>query len=500
MTIKKMSSRIDTRRGNGNAGSNGSNGSNAGGNNISRFILAALTIAAIAMMGIYRMAAAGDSNASTSSTSTTSSTASNANKYIVVIDAGSSGSRAHVFQYDKNDVLNPKHESLKVKPGLSSYATHAQDAGVSLDPLLTFVRQHVPVDQIKDTKVVLYATAGMRLIGETERTAVMTNVQEYLQKSDFSFKAGDAKVIDGKQEGMLGWLAVNFLNNDKQMSWGVLEMGGASVQFTVPIPAATSTGAATVVPEEHKRSYRATDGSGKQEEVFTHSFLGLGMEAAREAVNQALLLTKESSAAAASGDPCLQASYVEEHNVDQFSGVASVTPAGNFDACSALISKTMFQPPTTTTESNNSNNKCDHPGDGCFYNGMFAPSLANVKFWAFENFFYTPSALGIRGTIVVEDLRKAGQEVCALPWPTVDVDYPKDDQPKDNNEKWCFGAAYLWMFFTQGLGFKPDQQLTVGNSVGENGIDWALGAALQAILEAQQQQQHGGLRYKTGSR
>ena len=77
-------------------------------------------------------------------------------------------------------------------------------------------------------------------------------------------------------------------------------------------------------------------------------------------------------------------------------------------------------------------------------------------------------------------------------WKQVDVDYPKDDQPKDNNEKWCFGAAYMHMLFTEGFGFPPTQQLTVGNSVGANGIDWALGAALQAVLESSSS--GGGLR------
>ena len=127
---------------------------------------------------------------------------------------------------------------------------------------------------------------------------------------------------------------------------------------------------------------------------------------------------------------------------------------------------------------------------------MYAPpSLRTGKFWAFENFFYTPSALGIHnlpGPLLVKDLIQAGKDVCSMNWKQVDVDYPKDDQPKDNNEKWCFGAAYMHMLFTEGFGFPPTQQLTVGNSVGANGIDWALGAALQAVLESSSS--GGGLR------
>lgn len=405
------------------------------------------------------------------------SPSSSSSGHIVVVDAGSSGSRAHVFRYT-NGIVDPKHESFKTKPGLSSYASKPLYAGASLDPLLAFARQHVPESEVARTKIVLKATAGMRLLAQdSEREAVMANVQAHLLNSGFSFAAQDAEVIDGKEEGMLGWLAVNYLNDKSGSSgtndeWGVLEMGGASVQFTMPMEASSLKG----VPNEYKRSYRSSAAGGlagmkKKKEVFTHSFLGLGMQSAREAVNKAL---KDSGA---TQDPCLQASYLEEHEVDEFSGVASITPAGDFEACSNLVRNTLFQ---STSENN-----CEHPQ--CFYNGVFAPpSLKQGKFWAFENFFYTPSALGLPRAIAVEDLAKAGKDVCALNWKQVDTDFPKDDQPKDVNEKWCFGSAYLLILFTEGFGFKPDQPLTIGNSVGDNGIDWALGAALQAVLESKQ--------------
>jgi len=59
-----------------------------------------------------------------------------------MIDAGSSGCRAHVFKYGRLENENgpiyilPQHESLKVKPGLSSFKKNPSDAGPSLQGLL----------------------------------------------------------------------------------------------------------------------------------------------------------------------------------------------------------------------------------------------------------------------------------------------------------------------------------------------------------------------------
>lgn len=56
--------------------------------------------------------------------------------YLAMIDAGSSGCRAHVYRYGKLGSIKgplyvlPQHESFKVKPGLSTFANHPQDAGM----------------------------------------------------------------------------------------------------------------------------------------------------------------------------------------------------------------------------------------------------------------------------------------------------------------------------------------------------------------------------------
>ena len=73
-----------------------------------------------------------------------------ATSYVVVIDAGSSGSRVHVvpFQGSTNSSVLPvllpeKMSSLKIRPGLSSLERAPSAAGRSLEPLLEFAKTKV---------------------------------------------------------------------------------------------------------------------------------------------------------------------------------------------------------------------------------------------------------------------------------------------------------------------------------------------------------------------
>lgn len=242
------------------------------------------------------------------------------------------------------------------------------------------------------------------------------------------------------------------------------ELGGASIQVTTMIGASDPE-----MPEEHKRTYQLPNESSPGV-VYTHSFLGLGMESARNAVSDLLKST------GAKEDPCLQRGYprpAEGGDDDIFSGVAGTTPAGNYDGCATLIKKALFMP---------SGDECKHPR-GCLFNGLYAPNLEG-HFWAFENFYFTPSALGVKGVpgpTNIGNFEDAARESCGMTWEEADAVYPKDWQPKDINNKWCFTSTYIYALLTEGLQFKPDRMVTVSNEVGKNGIDWALGAALQSL-------------------
>jgi Golgi nucleoside diphosphatase len=214
-------------------------------------------------------------------------------QYAVVIDAGSSGSRALVYAYSygggdrrrtgstsfqdqlpiirkASDVVidgtaeaDPSQPStssssgewqMKVEPGISTFGGKPNEVGPTyLQRLLDFALGVVPPAAHRSTPIFLYATAGVRLLAEDERRQLLDHTCHYI-KQNAPFIVGlcedHVNVISGEMEGIYGWLAVNYLLKGftKQQApseldsnghdgagsggtFGFLDMGGASAQI-----------------------------------------------------------------------------------------------------------------------------------------------------------------------------------------------------------------------------------------------------------------------------
>ncbi|KAA8917322.1 hypothetical protein TRICI_000516 [Trichomonascus ciferrii] len=222
--------------------------------------------------------------------------------YIVVVDAGSSGSRVHIYHYPEKskhripEVNKSGNQWIeKVKPGISTFADDPKHVGKKhLKKLLKYAEKVVPKDQQERTPIFLHATAGMRLLEDEERESILQNACEYIQHKT-CFYLPDCKshlnVIEGEVEGIFGWLGLNYLiggidepekhNHGKNHStYGFMDMGGASTQITF-VPNATE------VDKHSHRLYKVTLAStdGKNDatyDIYSKSFLGSGVREARD--------------------------------------------------------------------------------------------------------------------------------------------------------------------------------------------------------------------------
>jgi apyrase len=165
-------------------------------------------------------------------------------RYAVIFDAGSSGSRVHVFSFDKNlQLVKVGSGELEVfvqkKPGLSSYALNPKAGAESLQSLLDVALKSVPADQHSTTPVLLGATAGLRLLPGDQSKNLLKEVDTLLQNSAFKFKPEWVSIIDGTQEGSYQWVTVNYLLNRLgkafDQSVGIVDLGGGSVQMAYAI-------------------------------------------------------------------------------------------------------------------------------------------------------------------------------------------------------------------------------------------------------------------------
>ncbi|KAI9368459.1 nucleoside phosphatase family-domain-containing protein [Aspergillus egyptiacus] len=275
--------------------------------------------------------------------------------YGVVLDAGSSGTRVHVYRWLDNAIARKEAggrdlQSLpeiktksswvkKIHPGMfgkqppfrigrvltvvisgvSTFADRPEEVGPQhLAELLEFARDIVPKDAIRETPIFLLATAGMRLVDEVKQKLLLDQVCAFARQN-YDFALPDCnvhiQVIPGVTEGLYGWIAANYLlgsfdspgshdHGKGHHTYGFLDMGGASAQIAFA-PNATES-------EKHANDLtllrlRNIDGSTQEHRVFVTSWLEFGVREARRRYLDALQSSIGTDDVREFPDPCLPA-------------------------------------------------------------------------------------------------------------------------------------------------------------------------------------------------
>ncbi|XP_044933523.1 ectonucleoside triphosphate diphosphohydrolase 6 isoform X2 [Mustela putorius furo] len=157
--------------------------------------------------------------------------------YGIMFDAGSTGTRVHIFQFNQQPGETPTltHETFKaLKPGLSAYA-----------------------DDVEKVKEVFKASP---------------------------FLVGDdcVSIMNGTDEGVSAWITVNFLTGSLKTpgrsSVGMLDLGGGSTQITF-LPRVEDT--LQTSPPGYLTSLQMFNRTYK---LYSYSYLGLGLMSARLAI------------------------------------------------------------------------------------------------------------------------------------------------------------------------------------------------------------------------
>ncbi|KAJ1268583.1 hypothetical protein BS78_07G146500 [Paspalum vaginatum] len=394
--------------------------------------------------------------------------------YGVIIDAGSTGSRVHVIAYRAAAGLLQldwsRTASMKATPGLSSFAADPSGAGLSLAPLVEFARRRVPRESWGETEVRLMATAGLRLIDSAVADSVLQSCKEALRGSGFRFLDEWATVISGAEEGIYAWVAANYalgtLGSDPNDTIGIIELGGASVQV------AFITGEPLPPEFSHMLKFGAASYN-----LYSHSFLHLGLNVAYESLHDLLSLPGLSSMAthlisqAKYKDPCTPRGYsriagsvklpvsVLEPKVEYRPFAHAV---GNFSECrSAAL--TLLQ----------------KGKEGCTYHecrlgAAFVPELEG-KFLATENFYHTSKFFGLHSKSFLSDLMAAGEKFCHGDWTKIKKKYNSFNEGE--LLLFCFSSAYIIALLHDTLKMPLDhKRIDVVNQIHGVPVDWALGA------------------------
>ena len=408
---------------------------------------------------------------------------------IVVFDAGSSGTRVHIFDCYESatfslpviDLSVRSSQTLKVKPGLSSFARKQDLDGTdsSMGELLEFVDRFVPRRRRRRTPLLLFATAGLRAVSSVEAEAVLNVVRKVFTKSEYMFVSGWARIIPGKEEGGLSWVAANYLAKTFEVkhaesssgSVGVIELGGGSIQVTAQVESVRK------IDENDRFEFHIP--GGKSYQVYAHSYMNYGQDYVQRTLidsgKYGSAGVPEPDRAAPKGDPCYPLGYSRPWTLRackanpilkvSCDGAAAlnappVLGLGNYQDCLAMTSQFLRDSPS---------------GPGKY---IGEPPLRG-HFIAIENFFYVRHDMHAPMDATSAARNAAGEKACKTAIPA-----GSKAATDASKAKACYALAYQSSLLEALKATEAENvEVKIVHQLNNADVDWALGAAIAQFLD-----------------
>uniref|UniRef100_A0A2P2M7Z2 Adenosine diphosphatase n=2 Tax=Rhizophora mucronata TaxID=61149 RepID=A0A2P2M7Z2_RHIMU len=399
--------------------------------------------------------------------------------YAVIFDAGSSGSRVHVFCFDhKMDLVYIGKDLelfIQIKPGLSAYAKDPRAAADSLVTLLDKAEGAVPKDLRSKTPVRVGATAGLRALEGDASDRILQAVRDLLRdKSNLKSDANAVTVLDGSQEGSYQWVTINYLlgnlGKDYSSTVGVVDLGGGSVQMAYAISkkdAANaprlSNGEDTYVKEMHLM--------GRDYYLYVHSYLHYGLLAARVE----MLTASEDS-----GNLCILAGYDGSYKYGGNEYPASASPSGSsLEGCRRVATKALKVNEQTCTHMKCTFGGVWNGGGGDGQKNLFVASFFFDR--AAEAGFVDPNLPVAK--VSPSDFEEAAKRACETKLEDAKSTYPGVEE--GNLPYLCMDLVYQYTLLVDGFGLDRWQQMTLVKKVKYRDslveAAWPLGSAIEAV-------------------
>ncbi|BHF69227.1 Ectonucleoside triphosphate diphosphohydrolase 5 [Sparganum proliferum] len=404
-------------------------------------------------------------------------------RYGVVIDAGSTGSRVHVFKilHNSSDHARPFHliseHLFSVEPGLSTFAKFPSEAIENLRPLVEYSREYVPEDWRSSTPIILRATAGLRLLPEKSANDLLASVSSLIRESGFWLPSeGAVGIMEGVDEGVFAWVTLNFLKGSlftafsqatqekSRVLSGLLDFGGGSTQLTFLPLESMNLEASTPAHLLHTMPDCYVEHFNFPSKVYAHSYLGLGLMSAR----RSMLLTytrasrQTNSTSSVLQSPCLPAGFLSQwSHSGQLLTISSSRPQPLNDSEETF--EHCYESATSILRSSSSSDNIVHRPDELNSHDIFVLSFVYTR--AVEAGLVN-ATLG--GLITIRKLIEAAKSYCT---------HPQKEHPF-----MCMDLSYISALLHEGFGISLDKELHLYKKINAVEISWPLGLFFDFLL------------------
>ncbi|KIW64776.1 hypothetical protein PV04_09686 [Phialophora macrospora] len=426
-------------------------------------------------------------------------------QYAIMIDAGSTGSRIHVYKFN-NCGPTPELESedfkmTEPKPGgsgLSSYKTDAEGAARSLDPLMEVAMKSVPDEYKSCTPIAVKATAGLRLLGEEMSLKILEAVRTRLETqypfAVVSREKHGVEIMKGEDEGVFAWITTNYLlgkigGPDESPTAAVFDLGGGSTQIVFqPTFKKSPHGGMPQKMEEGDHKYLLKFG-GREFELYQHSHLGYGLMSARKALHQLVLermhkQNPDSRAWLSKPIPnsCITPGTQKKITVEmpadhELAGEHEVVMEGPVDAipaqCRALAEAILYK-----------DKACNLAP--CSFNGVHQPPLektfAKEDVYIFSYFYDRTHDLGMPESFTLRELQDLTAKACGgeKTWDAFAGIEGAIESLKERPET-CLDLNFMSALLHTGYEMPIDREVKIAKKIKGNELGWCLGASLPLL-------------------
>uniref|UniRef100_A0A8C5BEN4 nucleoside diphosphate phosphatase n=1 Tax=Gadus morhua TaxID=8049 RepID=A0A8C5BEN4_GADMO len=359
--------------------------------------------------------------------------------YGVMFDAGSTGTRIHVYTFIHQDTVLPVLDNEmfhSIKPGLSAYADSPETAAHTVKMLLKVAKKTVPRLEWKRTPVILRATAGLRLLAPEKARTLLEQVVREPNRWNWAAVSGS---VSGEHQGrgeLLAWITINFLTGhlyaNTQNTVGILDLGGGSTQITfLPNLRKTIESSPGV---DYVAQFEVFNSS---HQLYSHRYVLLVDWLEWRVFTSACLPNRFSDQWRFGG--------LTYHLRGAHDGNAGYRPC--HQEVLKVVQGVVHQPPEL--------------GDG-------------TAFYAFSYYFDRAVDAGLidgvrGGTLEVRDFKKRAKEVC---------NKMAEGGPGVARPFLCLDLTYITCLLKEGFGFKESTVLQLTKKVKHAEASWSLGAML----------------------